>query len=93
MIEKIENIELQFLTIKDYQELKHAMIEAYSTMPNSYWGESQIQSLISKFPDGQVVVKVNNQLAGCALSIIVDYDKLVEHRHFKDCITAHHCII
>ena len=79
MKENIENIELQFLTIKDYQELKNAMIEAYSNLPNSYWGESQIQSLISKFPDGQVVIKVNKQLAGCALSIIVDYDKFDDH--------------
>ena len=84
MKENIENIELQFLTIKDYQELKNAMIEAYSNLPNSYWGESQIQSLISKFPDGQVVIKVNKQLAGCALSIIVDYDKFEDHHTYKE---------
>ncbi len=35
MIQNIENIELNFLTISDYQELKEAMIEAYSSMPNS----------------------------------------------------------
>ena len=75
MINSIENIELQFLTIDDYQQLKTAMIEAYSTMPNSYWGEETIESLIKKFPEGQVVIKVNGQLAGCALSIIVDYDE------------------
>lgn len=40
MIKSIENIELQFLTFSDYQELKSAMIEAYSTMPNSFWGKS-----------------------------------------------------
>ncbi len=75
MKQNIENIELQFLTINDYQELKEAMIEAYSNMPGSYWFESHIKSLIDKFPEGQVVIKVNDQLAGCALSIIVDYDK------------------
>ncbi|NQU35856.1 MAG: bifunctional GNAT family N-acetyltransferase/carbon-nitrogen hydrolase family protein [Bacteroidetes bacterium] len=75
MKQNIENIELQFLTINDYQELKEAMIEAYSNMPGSYWYESHIKSLIDKFPEGQVVIKVNDQLAGCALSIIVDYDK------------------
>ena len=75
MKQNIENIELQFLTINDYQELKETMIEAYSNMPGSYWFESHIKSLIDKFPEGQVVIKVNDQLAGCALSIIVDYDK------------------
>lgn len=28
------------------------MIEAYSNMPNSYWQESHIKSLIAKFPEG-----------------------------------------
>ncbi|MCZ4696014.1 GNAT family N-acetyltransferase [Ancylomarina euxinus] len=84
MIRDIENIELQFLTPSDYQELKNAMIEAYSNMPNSYWGEKQIKSLIKKFPEGQVVIKVNNQLAGCALSIMVEYDKFDEHHTYKE---------
>lgn len=84
MIQNIENIELQFLTINDYQELKEAMIEAYSNMPNSYWKESHIQSLIDKFPQGQVVIKVNDQLAGCALSIIVDYKEFDDHHTYKE---------
>jgi predicted amidohydrolase len=84
MIENIENIELSFLTLDDYQELKTAMIEAYSTMPDSYWRESQIKSLIEKFPQGQVVIKINNQLAGCALSIIVDYDLFDEVHTYKE---------
>lgn len=84
MIKSIENIELQFLTLGDYQELKSAMIEAYSNMPNSFWGEKHIKTLIEKFPEGQVVIKINNQLAGCALSIIVDYDKFDEHHTYKE---------
>jgi len=72
----IENIELQYLTLDDYQELKGAMQQAYKTMPDLYWRENQIQTLIEKFPEGQVVIKINNQIAGCALSIIVDYDNL-----------------
>ena len=83
-IQEIENIELKFLTIDDYQELKEAMIQSYTNMPNSYWKESHINSLIERFPDGQVVIKVNDQLAGCALSIIVDYDKFDEHHTYKE---------
>jgi len=83
-IENIENIELQYLTIHDYQELKQAMIEVYSNMQNTYWEESQIQSLISKFPEGQVVIKINNQLAGSALSLRVDYDKFDDHHTYKE---------
>ena len=83
-IENIENIELQYLTIHDYQELKQAMIEVYSNMQNTYWEESQIQSLITKFPEGQVVIKINGELAGCALSLMVDYDKFDDHHTYKE---------
>lgn len=83
MIGDIENIELEFLTINDYQELKSAMIEAYSSMPDAYWKESHIRSLIKKFKEGQVVLKVNGQLAGCALSIIVDYNKFEDHHTYR----------
>ena len=73
-IDEIENIELKFLDLDDYQELKTAMISAYTNMPDAYWKEAHIKSLIDKFPEGQVVIKINGQLAGVALSIIVDYD-------------------
>jgi len=73
-IDEIENIELKFLDLDDYQELKTAMISAYTNMPGSYWKEKHIKSLIEKFPEGQVVIKINGQLAGVALSIVVDYD-------------------
>ncbi|WKD86287.1 Deaminated glutathione amidase [Polaribacter huanghezhanensis] len=84
MIQNIENIELQFLTLDDYKALKKAMIEAYATMPDSYWRESQIKALIDKFPKGQVVIKINGELAGCALSIVVDYDSFDDKHTYED---------
>lgn len=84
MIKNIENIELQFLRVEDYEELKEVMIEAYSTMPGSYWREKQIKTLVEKFPEGQVIIKVNGQLAGCALSIILDYDKFDDHHTYEE---------
>ncbi len=83
MMQNIENIELQYLTLEDYQELKEVMIEAYANMPGSYWRKYHIKSLIEKFPEGQVVIKVNNQLVGCALSIILDYDKFDDHHTYE----------
>ncbi len=81
---EIENIELKFLTFDDYQELKKVMISAYKTMPEAYWREHQVKSLIEKFPEGQVIIKVNDQLAGCALSIIVDYNSFEGHHTYQD---------
>ncbi|MBT8385095.1 MAG: GNAT family N-acetyltransferase, partial [Bacteroidia bacterium] len=83
-MKKIENIELAFLSLDDYQELKKAMIESYTNMPNSYWKEHHIKSLIEQFSEGQVVIKINDQIAGCALSIIVDYDKFDDHHSYKE---------
>ena len=83
-MEKIENIALAYLTIKDYQELKAAMIESYSTMPNQYWREAQIQNLIEKFPEGQVVIRVNDQIAGCALSLIIEEEKFEKSHTYKE---------
>jgi predicted amidohydrolase/GNAT superfamily N-acetyltransferase len=80
----IENIELTFLSLDDYQELREAMIESYSGLPNSYWEEVQIRRLISRFPEGQVVIKANNEIAGCALSIIVDYYKFGNQHTYKE---------
>ena len=84
MIKNIENIELHFLTLDDYKELKEAMIQVYASMPDSYWRENQIKSLIDKFPEGQVVIKINGDLAGCALSIILDYDKFDDEHTYED---------
>ncbi|NNF18923.1 MAG: GNAT family N-acetyltransferase, partial [Flavobacteriaceae bacterium] len=83
-IEDIENIELTYLKLKDYKELKLAMIEAYPSMPDEYWREAEIRSLIRKFPEGQVVIKINEKIAGCALSIITDHDKLSDQHTYKE---------
>jgi GNAT superfamily N-acetyltransferase len=83
-IEDIENIKIEFLTISDYQELKDTMISSYITMPNSYWKEHHISSLIEKFPEGQVIIKVNGKIAGCALSIIIDIDSFETKHTYRD---------
>ncbi|SHI45666.1 Predicted amidohydrolase [Arenibacter nanhaiticus] len=82
-MEDIENVELTYLSLDDYQELKKVMIASYSSMPNAYWRENQIETLINQFPEGQVVIKVNDQIAGCALSIILDYAKLDDHHTYE----------
>jgi len=83
-MKEIENIELTFLSLDDYQELKEAMIESYANLANAYWSAKHIKSLIDRFPEGQVVIKINNEIAGCALSIIVDYSKFDGQHTYKE---------
>ncbi|HMR43025.1 MAG TPA: bifunctional GNAT family N-acetyltransferase/carbon-nitrogen hydrolase family protein [Saprospiraceae bacterium] len=84
MSDTIQNIEIEFLTADDYEELKQAMISAYQSMPNAYWKRSHIEALLRKFPEGQIVIKVNGKIAGCALSIIVDSKKFEELHSYKE---------
>ncbi len=83
----VDNIELTLLTLNDYQELKKAMIEVYEEVEDNYWEKYEIERMINLFPEGQVVIKINNVIAGCALSIIVS-EKLVQRRHTYKQITG-----
>lgn len=74
-MKEIDNIELVFLRFDDYSDLKQAMLESYVNMPEMFWKESHIKTLVDNFPEGQVVIKIDNEFAGCALSIIVDYNQ------------------
>lgn len=85
-LSNIENIELSYLSLDDYAELKSLMIDIYSEQPDSYWKKSQMAKLIKLFPEGQVVIKVNGKLAGCALSIIVDYQKFGDTHTYQQII-------
>lgn len=82
----VDKIELLYLQIEDYFELKEAMVVAYSSMPevDAYWRKHQIESLLEKFPEGQIVVKINGELAGCALSIIVNYNDFEGSHTYKE---------
>ncbi len=84
---KIENIELKFLTVEDYEALKDATLQSYGGILNSYWEKKHIEKLISIFPEGQVVIKIDGKIAGCALSLIVDYDKVDDNHTYADIIT------
>ena len=89
MEQNIQNVELKLLTLKDYNELKSVMINSYHTMPESFWEKSEIKSLLRVFPEGQIIIAVNGQIAGCALSIIVDYKKF-EGRHTYKQVTGNY---
>jgi predicted amidohydrolase len=80
---EIENIELDFLEKKDYDELFEAMQSAYTDMPNPCWEKEHIHKLIRIFKEGQVVIRSNDQIIACALSIIVDYDSHSDNHTFK----------
>ncbi|HBI01313.1 MAG TPA: bifunctional GNAT family N-acetyltransferase/carbon-nitrogen hydrolase family protein [Flavobacterium sp.] len=82
MHEAIKKIELRNLQIEDYKELKNSMMEAYSELENSYWKEHHIEKLLSIFPEGQLVVLVDGKVVGSALSLIIDYRKVIANHTY-----------
>jgi predicted amidohydrolase len=71
----MKQVEIGSLKYEDFQELLMAMKAAYPRWSGNYWRQDTIQKLINKFPEGQIVIKVDGVVVGCALSIIVDYKK------------------
>lgn len=80
---EIENIELTHLKIEDTAEVQEIMKSVYKKLDDPSWTTEQIKTLIKKFPDGQVAVRINGKIAGCALAIIIDSDKFSVNHTYK----------
>jgi predicted amidohydrolase/GNAT superfamily N-acetyltransferase len=79
----LQSIEMRNLGVPDYQELKKSMKSAYMDMDEDYWDANSIKRLIRIFPEGQICITVNDVVVGCALAIIVDYDKFGDTHTYK----------
>jgi predicted amidohydrolase/GNAT superfamily N-acetyltransferase len=86
-MKEIGQIELRTLRIDDYDRLKDMMIRSYHDWAGSHWKEPQIRTLLDRFPEGQFVILADDELVGCALSIIVDYNRFGDDHTYRQ-ITA-----
>lgn len=80
MQKEINKVELRNLAFEDYKQLKNSMIVSYPEMADSYWKSEEIELLLAIFPEGQLVILVDDVVVGSALSLIVD-EKRVDKRH------------
>ncbi|MCB0696106.1 MAG: bifunctional GNAT family N-acetyltransferase/carbon-nitrogen hydrolase family protein [Chitinophagaceae bacterium] len=78
----VKHIELGNLSVEDYQELIVVMKAAYPKWPGNYWSLPVIENLIQRFPKGQIVVKADGKVVGCALSIVVQYKKFGDNHSY-----------
>lgn len=76
----IEKIHLVHLKLSEYKQVQELMNACYPQFDNPTWNKEQIQKLTKIFPDGQIVIKVDDIIVACALSIIIDY-KQFENKH------------
>lgn len=80
----VKHVEIDTLQLHDYEQLLEAMKASYPAWQGSYWSMKSIENLIKRFPEGQVVIKADGVVVGCALSIIVDYKKFGDSHTYKD---------
>ena len=73
-VTKINKVEIRNLQREDYDQLAKSFTRVYADGSDVFWTPEQIDKLIRIFPEGQIVVVVDDKIVGCALSIIVDYD-------------------
>ena len=72
-LNKINKVGLRNLHMEDYDQLARSFKRIYADH-DVFWTKEQIKKLITIFPEGQVVIVVDDKIVGCALSIIVDYN-------------------
>ena len=79
-----KRVEIRPLTMDAFEDLASAMSAAYPDWSGGLWKKETIEKLVHMFPAGQLGAFVNGRLAGAALTIIVDIDKLgFEHTYLK----------
>src|SRR5688572_20540718 len=79
-------IEIKQISIEDYEHLLDSMKASYPEF-SSYWSRRAIAKLISIFPEGQIGAYIDEKIVGCALSLIVDYERFGD-RHTYAQITG-----
>lgn len=80
---EINKVELRNLQIEDYKQLKTSMLHAYCELDEPYWEEKEIEKLLSLFPEGQLVILVDDKVVGSALSILVNYKKASSNHTYQ----------
>jgi len=85
---KVNRVSIRPLQSDDYEQLSQTFTRTYTDGSDIFWTRDQIEKLIRIFPEGQVVTVADNKIVGCALSIIVDYDR-VKNDHTYEMVTGH----
>jgi predicted amidohydrolase/GNAT superfamily N-acetyltransferase len=80
---QLKQIEIGHLQPEDYQQLLTAMKASYPNWAGGYWTLETIRKLIEKFPEGQIVIKADGVVVGCALSIIVNYSRFGDQHTYR----------
>ena len=66
------DVRIRQMTIDDFDELIAMQTRCFPNM--SLWKKDQIESQLSIFPEGQLVIEIDGKIAASASSLIVNYE-------------------
>ncbi len=78
------DINIRPLLSSDYESLITVMKKAYPKMKEHVWEQKSINKLTKIFPEGQICITVDDQLAAVCLSIIVRYELFGDEHTYKE---------
>lgn len=76
-----KKIRVRRLTLGDYPDLIDMQARCFPGMLP--WGEDQIESQISVFPEGQLCVEYDGHLVASSNSLVVDYDRYEDWQDWR----------
>jgi predicted amidohydrolase/GNAT superfamily N-acetyltransferase len=79
-------LKLRQLRADDYAALADISEKVYRNSGGS-WRQEQFNSMLAKFPEGQLCIEDKGRVVACALSLVVKYDKYTD-LHTYDQITG-----
>ena len=82
------HVEVRHLKKQDFDELRAASEHVYKSVPLSSWTAEVVDTLLAKFPEGQICVCVDGKVVGCAFSLIIDYNKFGDDHTYDQIVTG-----
>ena len=82
--QNINKVIVRPLQMADYKQLAQSFRRVYSDGSDVFWTREQIEKLLTIFPERHIVTVEDNKIVGCALSIIVDYDRVKNDHTYAD---------
>ena len=81
------HVEVRHLTLEDMSELQSASESVYLNKELATWDSETTNTLLTKFPDGQICVCVDGKVVGCALSMIINYKNFSDDHTYNQIVT------
>ena len=76
-------LKLRQLRLGDYEDIREIMKIVYAQAGGA-WTKKEYRNQLSKFPEGQICIEVDDKVVAGAMSIIVDYSKYGDKHTYEE---------